>query len=65
LWVSGEVYEPAEQPQRDGRSSIEHRRVWILTAELNRRDQVTAPNSWPNSRPTDRSRGRLSGSSTY
>jgi hypothetical protein len=23
--------------------------VWILTTELNRPEQVTAPNSWPNS----------------
>jgi hypothetical protein len=30
----------------------------VGTAELNRRDPVTAPKSWPNSRPTDWSRGR-------
>jgi len=37
----------AKQPQSNVRSSIEGRRVWILTAELNRRDQVTATNAWP------------------
>jgi hypothetical protein len=45
--------------------------VWIVTTELNRREQVTAPNSWPNSRRETRSiigsqhllyRGRPAGS---
>jgi hypothetical protein len=30
--------------------------VWILTTELNRREQVTAPNSWPNSRRETRAK---------
>ena len=62
LWVSGEVYEPLRNNQQSGRrSSVES---WIGIAELNRRVQVTAPKSWPNSRRRDGSRGRFSGSST-
>ena len=41
----------AEQPKADDPSRIESPRTWIGTTELNRRDQVTAPNSWPSSRP--------------
>jgi hypothetical protein len=37
----------------------------IQTAELDRRDQVTATKSWPNFPSKEGSRGRLSGSSTY
>jgi hypothetical protein len=37
----------------------------IQTAKLNRRDQVTAANSWPSSLRKEGNRGRLSGSSTY
>jgi len=36
----------------------------IQTAELDRRDQMTATKSWPNSHRREGSRGRLSGSST-
>jgi hypothetical protein len=37
----------------------------IQTAELDRRDQVTATKSWPNFPSKEGSRGRKSGSSTY
>jgi hypothetical protein len=37
----------------------------IQTAELDRRDQVTATKSWPNFPSREGNRGRLSGSSTY
>ncbi len=30
--------------------------MWILTTELNRREQVTAPNSWPHSRRETRAK---------
>ncbi len=50
-----------------GRKNKEQRkgRDGIQTAELDRRDQVTATNSWPNFPSRQGNRGRLSGSSTY
>jgi len=41
------------------------KRDGIQTAELDRRDQVTATRSWPNSPSKEGNRGRLPGSSTY
>jgi len=41
------------------------KRGGMQTAELDRRDQVTATNSWPNFPSREGKRGRLSGSSTY
>jgi len=58
LWKTG----------KDRKKEKEHTRKkgdGIPTAELNRRDQVTATNSWPNFPSSEGKRGRLPGSSTY
>jgi hypothetical protein len=55
LWVSGEVYEPLRSNHKVV-SAVAW--SWIRTTELNRRDQVTAPNSWPSSADTQRPGGR-------
>jgi hypothetical protein len=54
--------------ENTGRKKKEHtrkKRDGIRTAELNRRDQVTAAKSWPSSLRKEGNRGRLPGSSTY
>jgi hypothetical protein len=48
-----------------GAKEKERKRDGIQTAELDRRDQVTATNSWPNFPSSEGNKGRLSGSSTY
>src|ERR1700730_15290538 len=47
LWVSGEVYEPLRNNHKVLTAVAS--RVGIYTTELNRRVQVTATKSWPNS----------------
>jgi hypothetical protein len=47
LWVSGEVYEPLRN-NHEAVSAVAQR--GIRATELNRRDQLTAPNSWPSFR---------------
>src|SRR4030095_1340562 len=49
--------------QEDRKQSKKRKRDGIQTAELDRRDQVTATRSWPNFPSRKGNRGRLSGSS--
>jgi hypothetical protein len=54
-----------ENLERQKESKGAYKKEKIQTAELNRRDQVTAAKSWPSSLRKEGNRGRLSGSSTY
>jgi hypothetical protein len=59
LWKLGNAgrqkKEQGKKEERDG----------IQTAELDRRDQVTATKSWPNFPSREGNRGRLPGGSAY
>ena len=59
-WESSFLGDPGREflCEKLGKVGKEKKERRIRTAELNRRDPVTAPKSWPNSRPMDRSRGR-------
>ncbi len=58
LWKTGKGRKKEKEHTRKKKDGIR-------TAELNRRDQVTATKSWPSSLRKEGNRGRLSGSSTY
>jgi hypothetical protein len=60
LWKTGKG-----RKTEKGAKEKERKRDGIQTAELDRRDQVTATNSWPNFPSSEGNKGRLSGSSTY
>jgi hypothetical protein len=51
--------------KKEGKRKKGKKRDGIQTAELDRRDQVTATKSWPNFPSREGNRGRLSGSSAY
>jgi hypothetical protein len=54
-----------KEKRKKRKEKKEKKREGIKTAELDRRDQVTATKSWPNFPSREGNRGRLSGSSTY
>jgi hypothetical protein len=66
LWQTGkDRKKEKEHTRKKEKEHTRKKREDIRTAELNRRDQVTAPNSWASSLRKEGNRGRLSGSSTY
>jgi hypothetical protein len=60
LWKTGKGRKTEKGAKEKGKKEN-----GIQTAELDRRDQVTATKSWPNFPSKEESRGRLSGSSAY
>jgi len=67
LWKTGKGRKKEKGARKEGKRKKEKRkkREGIQTAELDRRDQVTATNSWPNFPSREGKRGRKSGSSAY
>jgi hypothetical protein len=66
LWKIGKGRKKEKEHTRKKlKAHTRKKREGIRTTELNRRDQVTATNSWPSSLRKEGNRGRLSDSSTY